>query len=125
MNKKKIKIILSIIVFILLIIVFILAYILLNKYILKVNFENDVLPFASKNDKTIFQINKITFFSNCDAKNKTNTANNFTIENLYQYTDLAIFISSSSSEEKTMENTLKKVSIENIKYNKKAELRRT
>ena len=115
----------SIIVFILFIIVFILAYILLNKYILKVNFENDVLPFASKNDKTIFQINKITFFSNCDAKNKTNTANNFTIENLYQYTDLAIFISSSSSEEKTMENTLKKVSIENIKYNKKAELRRT
>ena len=123
MNKKKVTIFLSIITFILFIIVFFLAYLLLNKYVLKVNFENEVLPFATKNSKTVFKIDKILFFSNCDAKNKTSSVSNFTIENLYQYTDLAIFLSTSELGEKNMENTLKKVSIENIQFSKKPELR--
>ena len=123
MDKKKL--ILTIITFILFIIVFILASLLFNKYVLKNNFEKDILSFAEKNDKTVFEINKIVLFSNCDAKNKTSSVTNFTIENLYQYTDLAIFISSNYTDEKTLENTLKKVTISNIKYNKMPELRRT
>lgn len=112
-KKKKIA---TIIVFLLFIIVFILAYLLFQKYVLKNNFEKDILSFASKNDKTVFQVNKIVLFSNCDAKNKTASSTNFTIENLYQYTDIAIFINNSSTEEKTLENTLQKVSITNIQY---------
>ena len=112
-NKKKI---LAVIVFLLLIVVVIFAYLLSQKYVIKSNFERDILPFANKNDKTIFQVNKIILFSNCDAKNKTGSATNFTIENLYQYTDLAIFINHSSTEEKTLKNTFKKVSINNIQY---------
>ena len=77
-----------------------------------------------KNQKTVFEVNKIVFFSNCDAKNKTSSSTNFTIENLYQYTDMAIFINNHSTDEKTSENTLKKVSINNIKFNKMPELRR-
>lgn len=123
MDKKK-KI-LTTIVFILFIIVFILAYLLFQKYVLKNNFEKSILPFANKNNKTIFQVNKIVLFSNCDAKNKTGSISNFTIENLYQYTDIAIFINSSSTEEKTLENTFKKVNISNIQYNTSPELRRT
>lgn len=71
-----------------------------------------------KNDKTVFEINKIVFFSSCDAKNKTSSSSNFTIENLYQYTDIAIFINNKSEEEKTSENTFKKVYINNVKFNK-------
>lgn len=115
MSKKK-KI-LTIITFILFFIVFVLAYLLFQKYVLKINFEKDILPFANKNSKTVFEINKIVLFSNCDAKNKTSSSTNFTIENLYQYTDMAIFISNSTTEEKTLENTFKKVSISNINYN--------
>lgn len=114
MDKKKI--ILTIITIILFIIVFFLAYLLFQKYVLKRSFENDVLPFASKNENTIFKIDSITFFSSCDAKNKFSSSSNFTIENLYQYTDMALFISS-PSEEKNLENTLQKVCIKNIKYN--------
>ena len=113
MDKKKL--ILIIIVIILLIIVFGLAYLLFQKYVLKQNFENDILSFASKNQNTVFKIEKITFFSSCDAKNKSISNTNFTIENLYQYTDMALFISS-SSDEKNLENTLKKVYIDNISY---------
>lgn len=114
MDKKKL--ILTIIVVILFIVVFFLAYLLFNKYVLKKNFENDILSFATKNEDIIFSINKIVLFSNCDAKNKTSSATNFTIENLYQYTDIAIFISS-SSDEKNYKNTFKNVYIDNINFN--------
>ncbi len=113
MDKKKV---LTILVFLLFIIVFILTYLLFQKYVLKSNFEKDVLPFANKNGKTVFEVNKIVLFSGCDAKNKTGSVTNFTIENLYQFTDIALFINNSSSEEKNLENTFKKVSINNIQY---------
>ena len=113
MNKKEV--LLVVIIVILLVFIFFISFSILNRLMLKTNFENDILPFASKNQNTIFKINKITFFSSCDAKNKTASSSNFTIEDLYQYTDIALFITS-TSEEKTLENTLKKVSINNIKY---------
>ncbi len=114
MNIKKI--IITIVSVILLIILLSLTYNVLNRYILKTNFENEILSFANKNQETIFEINKITFFSSANAKNKNISANSYTIENLYQYTDIAFFIIN-NKEEKTLENTFKKVSIENIKIN--------
>lgn len=111
MDKKKI--ILTVITIILFIVVFFLAYLLFQKYVLKKNFESDILSFANKNETTVFKISKITFFSSCDAKNKNITNTNFTIENLYQYTDMALFISSSSNE-KNLENTFQEVFIDNI-----------
>lgn len=113
MNKKKNLLI--VIIVILLVFIFFVSFFIFNRHMLKANFENDILPFASKNQNTIFKINKITFFSSCDAKNKTASNSNFTIEDLYQYTDIALFITS-TSEEKTFENTLKEVSINNIKF---------
>lgn len=113
MDKKKL--ILTIIAIILFLIVLVLAYLLFQKYVLKKNFETDILSFANKNQNTVFKIDKITLFSSCDAKNKSISNTNFTIENLYQYTDIALFISS-SSEEKNSENTFKKVYIDNFQY---------
>ena len=114
-NAKKAKIILTIITIILLIVVIILAFLVFQKYILKKNFEDDILSFADKNQSTIFTVDSITLFSSADAGYKTNTANNFTIQNLYQYTDIAVFIKNTADED-TLENTLKKVTIENIQF---------
>ncbi len=122
MDKKKI--ILLIIIVILFIIVFFLAYLLFNKYYLKQNFENTILSFANKNENTVFKINKITLFSSADSKNKIISSSNYTIENLYQYTDIALFIKS-PYEENNMENTYKKVYIDNIKFENIPEVRRT
>ena len=119
MDKKKL--ILTAITIIIFIIDLFLAYLLFNKYFLKINFENDILSFANKNENTIFKIEKITFFSSCNAQNKTLSNTNFTLENLYQYTDMAFFITSSSSE-KNSENTLKNVFINNIKFNRTPEV---
>lgn len=111
--KKKILLIITIL---LIVIDIFLASLLANKYIHKYNFENQILPIAKKNENVIFKINKIVLFSSCDAQNKNSSASNFTIENLYQYTDMAIFIQNDSNE-KNLENTFKKVSINNIKFN--------
>ncbi len=115
MDKKKI--ILTVITVLLLILVLFLAYLLFQKYVLKTNFENSILPFANNNQEEVYKINKITFFSNCDAKNKNIASSNFTIENLYQYTDIALFLNSTNTDI-TLENALKKVSISNIKFTK-------
>ena len=59
MDKKK-KI-LTVIVFLLFILVLVLALLLFQKYVIKSNFERDILPFANKNDKTyILAIGAIT-----------------------------------------------------------------
>ena len=49
MNKKKI--ILTIITFILFLIVFFLSYLVFNKYVLKRNFEENIISFANKNQQ--------------------------------------------------------------------------
>lgn len=112
---KKAKIILTVITVILFVIVIILGYFVFRKYVLKKNFEDDILNFANKNESTIFTVDNITLFSSADAGHKTNTTNSFTIQNLYQYTDIALFIKN-TSDENTLENTLKKVTINNINF---------
>ena len=112
--KKLIHILINIILMVILVFLFKKAY---NKLLYKKTFENSSISFAEKNKETIFSINKIVFFSSCDSKNKASSITNFTIENLYAYTDIALFIDN-NSEENNMENTLKSVKISNIKFTK-------
>lgn len=116
-NVDTKKFILTIVTILLFIVVLILVNITCYQYFLKNKFEKSIMSFSSKNENTIFQIKNITFFSSCDVKNKNVSSSNFTIENLYQYTDMALFITS-PSKDKTLENTLKKVYIDNIKFTK-------
>ena len=59
MNKKKNLLI--VIIVISLVFIFLVGFFIFNRHMLKTNFENDILPFARKNQNTIFKINKITF----------------------------------------------------------------
>ena len=63
----------------------------------------------------IFSIDKITYFSSCNAKAETNTNSAFKISNLYQFTDIAIFINNNSNEFNS-KNTLKSVELTDFKY---------
>lgn len=116
-NVDTKKFILTIVTILLFIVVLILVNITCYQYFLKNKFEKSIMSFSSKNENTVFQIKNIIFFSSCDVKNKNASSSNFTIENLYQYTDIALFITS-PSKDKTLENTLKKVYIDNIKFTK-------
>mgnify|MGYP004574502853 FL=1 len=121
-NKKLVKqIIFIILIIVLIVILFFLFNHIYNQLRKKKEFENEILSFSEKNEETVFSINKIVFFSSCDSKNKTSSQTNFTIENLYAYTDIAIFIDN-GQKEISSENTLKNVKITNIKFTKQPEL---
>ena len=55
-------------------------------------FADSIIEIQQKNEETIFSIDKITYFSSCNAKGDTNSNSSFTISDLYQYTDIAIFL---------------------------------
>ncbi len=81
---------------------------------------NSFIKFQQENSETIFSIDKITYFSSCNAKGDTNSNSSFTISDLYQYTDIAIFLNpnskNSSNENLSGKNTLKSVTISDIEY---------
>ena len=54
MNKKKNLLI--VIIVISLVFIFLVGFSIFNRHMLKTNFENDILPFARKNQNTIFKI---------------------------------------------------------------------
>ena len=81
-------------------------------------FFNSMLKFSENNDEKIFSIDKITYFSSANANISTNSNSIFTISDLYQYTDIAIFINQ-NQKEYTQENTLKSVELTNIKFSEK------
>ena len=117
-NKLIIKRIIFMCLLISLLFIIILFFkIIYTNLINKKKFENSIMSFAEKNQERIFSINKIVFFSSADSKAKTSTTSNFTIENLYTYTDIAIFINN-NSDENTLENTLKNLKITKIEFTK-------
>ena len=93
-----------------------LSYILYSYFSNKFSFEDFALDIYDKNNKQIFTIDKIVLFSSCNSESSINTNSTITINNLTQYTDIAIFINN-SSEEHDLSNTLKSVSIKNFSFN--------
>ena len=112
---KKKKILFLIILILLITLLVFLSSTVFGMFLNKSACEDEYLNFANKNEKTVFSINKCVLFSNCNASNKSGSSNTFTIDNLYQYTDIAIFIDNNSNEN-TLENTLKSVKINNLKF---------
>lgn len=118
MNIKKIpmKEIKFIAFFIIAVLIFVLlSYNVSRAYINKVNFEQDILDQANKNEETIFSIDNITMFSSANADGEINPNSTLELSNIYQYTDIAIFINP-NSEDLDYKNTLKEVYIDNINY---------
>lgn len=87
----------------------------------KIAFEQAYLPFAEKNQTSVFSVDQIVFFSSSDAKTKASSKSNFTMEHIYTYTDIAIFLSR-HSDELTRENTLKEAKITHMEITKKPEI---
>lgn len=113
MKKKKIVIILILLLSIFMLVI--LSGKVFGMFYNKYACENCYLDFANMNEKKIFSIDKCVLFSNCNAINRANSNASFTIENLYQYTDIALFINNNSTEN-TLENTLKSVKINNLHF---------
>lgn len=118
MHKKMIILTISVIIsFIILIFVGKLAYNRLGKYYYSNRDAKKYFEFAENNSETIFSVERITYFSSCNADIETNSNSSFNISNLYQYTDIAIFLENKTSDENlTAKNTLKSVVVDNINF---------
>lgn len=115
--KKYIKEIIFYITFIFsLILLIFLSNIVYTQFFNKICFENYIFDISDRNISNVFKIDKIVFFSSCHSDSTINSNNTTTINNLQQYTDIAIFINNSNTNY-TLENTLKSVSINNISFN--------
>lgn len=115
--KTNIKKIIFVLVFIFLLALLIwLVNIVYTSFMNKLSFENYIDRIFVKNNNNVFSIDKIVLFSSCNSSTEVNSNNTTTINDLTQYTDIAVFINN-SDDEFTMENTLKSISIKDISFN--------
>ena len=116
MLKKKKQIVLSVL-FILSVILLIFLCIIIfdNAKIKNISFKN-LENIISRDLSSPFSVNKIVYFSSANCTTSVNPNSSFTINNLYQYTDFAIFINNNSDGNFDSKNTLKKVDISNIEF---------
>ncbi len=110
--KEKLKKALYILIYISLVVLLLfLSNYVYTSFLNKLFVEN-----SNEKVKEVFTIDKIVCFSSCSADSVLNSNNTTTINNLLQYTDIAIFIDT-PNKNLTMENTLKSVSIKGLSFN--------
>ena len=80
------------------------------------NFAEVADSFYTSNAKTVFSIDKIILYSSANAIKNEVTRPVWNL-NIYQYTDIAIYINNHSDEELNYENSIKSLYIDNIKLN--------
>ena len=114
-HKKNTKYyIIKVVMFILLaILLIVLIKINYNDAQRKVALENTIADMTSLNAKQTFTIDKIYLYSSANATNNETKKSMWDL-NIYQYTDIAIYISANSSNKE--QNTIKELYIDNIKF---------
>ena len=87
---------------------------IIKKAVLASNFANDMVEIVEKNENPIFSIEKIYVCSSANAIDSTEEQNLNNLD-LYQYTDIAIYINNKNeAEDLTPENTVKELYIDDI-----------
>ena len=85
-------------------------------YIVNKEFANNMSEIAKLNSKTVFSIDRIYLYSSADAKSKETNKPIWDLD-IYQYTDIALFINNRDNEGISYENTIKDLTIDNVKFN--------
>ena len=85
-------------------------------YTINDDFSNYIDSIARLNSKTVFSIDRIYLYSSADATSNETTKPVWDL-NLYQFTDIALYINNRSDEGVSYENTIKELTIDNIKFN--------
>ena len=116
-KRKKVninkQIIFLIIVFIAIIILCLLINLIYTKHKAKTNFESDLL--SSNDYSDTFSIDKIVLYSSANATSNETSRNLWNI-NVYQFTDMAIYLNNNSESSLSSKNTIIELYIDNIKY---------
>lgn len=89
--------------------------------IIKINsinkeFSESISAMSRLNSKTVFSIDRIYLYSSADATSKETNKPIWDLD-VYQFTDIALYINNRDEEDLTYENTIKELTIDNIKFN--------
>lgn len=117
--KRKNLLTLSLLIILILLLSF-LTDIVYGSYLNKTSLENSIIEISKNSERKVFSINKIIYFSTSDATTNIDNSN-LVIDDLFQYTDIAIYINK-NSDNTSLENSLKSVYIDNINFSKIPEI---
>ena len=103
-------------------VVFLIIDILMFVYMYRVHIANEefarkATEFYRLNAQTVFSIDKIYMYSNAGGIDNKDTRAIWNLD-LYQYTDIAIYINNRSDDKLSYENSVKSMCIDNIKFTK-------
>ena len=116
-NKKKSNVPVKLIVTIALIILCIVMIVYTVKiYVVNEKFADSVSEIARLNSKTVFSIDRIYLYSSADA-NSNETNKPIWDLDIFQFTDIALYINNRDESGVTYENTIKTLTIDNVKFN--------
>ena len=112
-NKFITKIIITIALLILCVVT---SIYIIGIYSVNEKFANYVDELSRLNTKTVFSIDRIYLYSSADATSNETTKPVWDL-NLFQFTDIALFINNRSENGVTYENTIKQLAIDNVNFN--------
>ena len=114
---KKNKFITKLVITIALIILCIMTtFNIIEVYRVNKEFANYVDSLTRLNSKTVFSIDRIYLYSSADATSNETTKPVWDL-NLFQFTDIAIYINNRADDGVSYENTIKELKIDNVKFN--------
>lgn len=115
--EKRRKVIVKLLITIVLFVVCIsMAFNIIKINTINKQFSESIAEMSKINSKTIFSIDRIYLYSSADAISKETNKPIWDLD-IYQFTDIALYINNRDDEGLTYENTIKKLSIDNIKFN--------
>ena len=116
-TRKKNKFIAKLIITIALLILCIVTIVnIISIYKVNSEFSSYIDELARLNSKTVFSIDRIYLYSSADATSNETTKPVWDL-NVSQFTDIAIYINNRAENGVSYENTIKELTISNVKFN--------
>ena len=116
-SRKRNKLIAKLIVTLILVVLCTVTIIdIITLYKINDSFSDSIDEIARLNSKTVFSIDRIYLYSSADATSNETTKPVWDL-NIFQFTDIALYINNRADEGVTYENTIKELTIDNVKFN--------
>lgn len=116
-SRKRNKLIAKLIVTLILVVLCTVTIIdIITIYKINDSFSDSIDEIARLNSKTVFSIDRIYLYSSADATSNETTKPVWDL-NIFQFTDIALYINNRADEGVTYENTIKELIIDNVKFN--------
>ena len=116
-SRKRNKLIAKLIVTLILVVLCTVTIIdIITIYKINDSFSDSIDEIARLNSKTVFSIDRIYLYSSADATSNETTKLVWDL-NIFQFTDIALYINNRADEGVTYENTIKELTIDNVKFN--------